>query len=282
MPPVVLAPVVLAPLAVAGVEDLRGRYRAAVCARLPAAWPCDQVLVRRPGETPTAATVPPPDLAQRYRLVFVPGLLADCVQQFIQPFADVMAALRQAGFVVHYIQGAGRGTAAANAQHLARQFAALGDDPRPLLVFAYSKGLPDMLELLVHEPSASHQIAALVSLAGAANGSPLVDNLQGLYRTWLAALPQKPEEKVLDPLQGAPGRLAVELAGIATPVPARPPGRLRAARSARREGAVARMTGNLIQRASGSRHQIPVTLRKMEQGHGRYAANLLLGLSACG
>ena len=82
---------------------------------------------------------------------------------------------------VYYVQAAGGGTSAANAQQLTRQLAALGEDPRPLLVFAYSKGLPDMLELLVQEPSASRQIAAIVSLAGAANGSPLVENLH-----WLA------------------------------------------------------------------------------------------------
>jgi hypothetical protein len=130
-----MPPVVLAPLAAAGVEDVRGRYRAAVCARLPAASPCDQVLIRLPGETPASTTIPPPDLAdlaQRYRLVFVPGLLADCGERLVQPFADVMASLRQAGFVVYYFQVAGRGSSAANAQHLARQLAALGEEPRPL------------------------------------------------------------------------------------------------------------------------------------------------------
>jgi len=181
-----MPPVVLATLAAAGVKDVRGHYRAAVCARLPAARPCDQVLVRLPGETPARAPVPPPDLAQRYRLVFVPGLLADCVERLVQSFADVMDSLRQAGFAVHYVQGAGRGASAANAQQLARQLAALGEDPRPLLVFAYSKGLPDMLEMLVHAPAMSPQIAAIVSLVG---GSPLVDNLHGLYRTWLVPLP---------------------------------------------------------------------------------------------
>jgi len=184
-----MPPVVLAPLAAAGVEDMRGRYRAAVCARLPAARPCDQVLVRLPGETPDGVTGTPPDLAQRYRLVFVPGLFADCVARVVQPLADIMDPLRHTGFEVYCFQVAGRGSSAEHAQQLARQLAALGEDPRPLLVFAYSKGLPDMLELLVHAPAVSHQIAALVSLAGAVNGSPLVDNLHGLYRTWLAALP---------------------------------------------------------------------------------------------
>jgi hypothetical protein len=41
-----MPPVVLATLAAAGVEDVRGRYRAAVCVRVPAARPCDQVLIR--------------------------------------------------------------------------------------------------------------------------------------------------------------------------------------------------------------------------------------------
>jgi hypothetical protein len=96
-----IPPVVLATLADAGVDDLRARYRAAVCARLPAAARfCDQVLLRLPGETTASATATQPDLARRYRLVFVPGIFADWVVKVAgelmpQVSAERTAAIRQ-------------------------------------------------------------------------------------------------------------------------------------------------------------------------------------------
>ena len=69
------------------------------------------------------------------------------------------------------------------AAHLVRQFATLGDDPCPLLVFAYAQGLPDKPELRVQASAGLHLIAAIVILAGAAHGSPLGENLQEFSRT---------------------------------------------------------------------------------------------------
>jgi hypothetical protein len=53
----------------------------------------------------------------------------------------------------------------------------------------YSKGLPDVLEFLLRYPQTSQQIAAIVSIAGASNGSPIADDLYEFYRDWLAGLP---------------------------------------------------------------------------------------------
>src|SRR6266446_89300 len=141
------APAILAALQAAGVRDLRGSYRAALCRRLrDDGASCDEVLLRLPGEEALSATPPMADLARRYRVAFVPGLFADCVGPLLRPFAGVERDLAQAGVDVHYLPVAGRGTSAANAERLASQVAALPDDPRPLIVFAYSKGLPDELQ----------------------------------------------------------------------------------------------------------------------------------------
>jgi len=56
-------------------------------------------------------------------------------------------------------------------------------------VFAYSKGLPDLLELVVSRPELSQRVAAIVSVAGAANGSLLADRYVDRYRRWLSRLP---------------------------------------------------------------------------------------------
>jgi hypothetical protein len=105
------------------------------------------------------------------------------------PFTDVIENLKVSGFAVHDFRIAGRASSAENAGRLARQLAELDPDPRPLIMVVYSKGLPDVLELLVRYPESVRQIAAIVSIAGAANGSPVADNLYEFYRDWLARLP---------------------------------------------------------------------------------------------
>ena len=183
-------PVVLTTLAEAGIADLRGRYRAALCRRLPAGGPrCDDVLLRLPGEIPPPSDIPPPDALRRYRVAFVPGLFAECLRALARPFSDVIDGLSRAGVDAHYFSVSGRGSTAANAERLATQIAALPDDPRPLIVFAYSKGLPDLLELVLRRPESAARIAAIVSVAGAANGSLLADRHLTAYRQWLSALP---------------------------------------------------------------------------------------------
>lgn len=183
-------PFLLATVEDAGVRDLRARYRAATCARLPPTGPaCDDVLLRLPGEGPGAAPNAGADLPRRYRIAFVPGLFSECFDRVARPFGDAQRALRQEGFAVDYFQVPGRGTSAGNARRLADHFAALDGDARPIILFAYSKGLSDALEFVVRYPAAAARIAAIVSVAGAANGSPLADHLNAAYRDWVAGFP---------------------------------------------------------------------------------------------
>jgi hypothetical protein len=188
-------PSALAGAGALGVRDLRADYRQAVCRHLPNADDsCDRWLLRLSGEGVAAADVasPPPlpaALAQRYRIAFVPGFMAECFDQLARPFADAERDLRSRGYTVDYFQVQGRGTSAANARRLARHFESLGEDPRPIILFAYSKGLPDTLDFVASYPAAATRIAAVVSVAGAVNGSPLADDLLPAYRKWLADFP---------------------------------------------------------------------------------------------
>jgi len=56
-------------------------------------------------------------------------------------------------------------------------------------VFVYSKSLLDLLEFIVRFPAHARRIAAVVAVAGAANGSPLADHLLPIYRNWGAQFP---------------------------------------------------------------------------------------------
>jgi hypothetical protein len=102
---------------------------------------------------------------------------------------DVVQALQAAGFDAIRLQAAGRGSAAANADALAVQIGALDEDSRRFIVLAYSKGLVDVLEMAVRHPDLVPRIAAVISLAGAARGTPLADEHIESYRRWVAGLP---------------------------------------------------------------------------------------------
>jgi hypothetical protein len=188
-------PAVLVNTSDAGVRDLRADYRAGLCRRLAAdSSACAHVLRRLPGESLDLAAGGAPGtaleaLASRYRIAFVPGFFSECFEGYARPFADVERALRATGFTVDYFRVAGRGSVQRNAARLAEHFRAANGDSRPFIVFAYSKGLPDLLELLVRDPETGRRVAAVVSVAGASNGSPLADNLLDAYRRWGASFP---------------------------------------------------------------------------------------------
>src|SRR5215510_14838624 len=107
-------PTVMTTSTAAGVRDMRGTYREALCRRLASsAYSCDDVLRRLPGESapdPAFASVAMSDLADRYRVGFVPGFMAECTKGIITPFADVLRALRTAGIDARTLDVGGRGS----------------------------------------------------------------------------------------------------------------------------------------------------------------------------
>ena len=188
-----LPPLVTTPIALAGVRDLRPEFRAALCARLAddPAHPCGKVLTRMGGEAAIDPQVfaTPAELAHQYRIGIVPGFFAECLDDDSRPFADAMVELRASGYDVVYLPVTGRGSVATNAELLVKQISALPDDPRPLIVFAYSKGLPDSMAFAARYPEVARHVAALVGMAGAVNGSPLADAHEQLWRDTFMSLP---------------------------------------------------------------------------------------------
>jgi len=186
-------PTVLTTATAAGVHDMRGVYREALCRRLADSRDaCDEVLRRLPGEPPPGPLVTPiamPALAGRYRVGVVLGFMAECVKGIVTPFADVLAALGTAGIDARILNVGGRGSTVENAERLALEITEPAEDARPFVIVAYSKGLPDVLELLVSRPEAAARIAAVVSVAGASNGSPLADRFRSAYLRLVARFP---------------------------------------------------------------------------------------------
>lgn len=188
------APLVTTTIERAGVRDLRGAYRGALCAALEgrAGQTCENVL-RRVGTEPPVPVPAPITLAEigrRYRVGIVPGLLAECLPPKSRPFAEAAARLRDQGVDVIEFTVGGRTNVEQNAGRLAQQLEAVPAGP-PLIVVAYSKGLPDTLQMAVAQPELQARIAAVISVAGAAQGSVLASPYGALYRASVTRLPLK-------------------------------------------------------------------------------------------
>jgi hypothetical protein len=177
-------PAVLVPAALAGIEDLRGRYREVLCAVLSAEDPaaggtgCDAPL-HRMAEEPAPTGLPvhlgPPRL--RLRVGIVPGYGADCLAGLVTVLGDAAAHLSARGWAVEALAVEGLSSSRRNAAAIGRALmeARLAPDERFVLV-GYSKGASDMLEALAHHPETRPRVAAAVSLAGTVLGSPLADD----------------------------------------------------------------------------------------------------------
>jgi hypothetical protein len=166
-----LPPLVTATADQAGVRDLRAPFRAALCALLAGSpdHPCEKVLTRMGSESdPDGRPFPSvAEQAKAFRIGIVPGFFAECLDDEARPFAAAANELRALGFEVTYLPTTGRGGVATNAEMLGKEISALPDDPRPLILFGYSKGMPDALDLVVRYPTFGKRIAALVGIGGA-------------------------------------------------------------------------------------------------------------------
>jgi pimeloyl-ACP methyl ester carboxylesterase len=182
------------------VIDGRARFREIFC-RLLAADPevqasdsaCDEFLLRFNDEPlPDENPRPIAKLSTRYRVMVVPGFLNECVAGSALPFEDAIPSLSDRGFKIEALVVGGRSSSDANAAHIAEAInhLDLGEDEKLVLV-GHSKGAVDILHCLVNFPQAVRHVAAVVSVAGAINGSPLAAKMKtitnGLVWKWSPA-----------------------------------------------------------------------------------------------
>lgn len=179
-PPVVLAPVGPA----SGIADERGRFRQTLCAinadhgrDLPDYRDCDDILWRLAGESEEPAA--PVHLGRPrlpLRVVVVGGLASECTANFITTLPLALQHLMKLGYASSEILVPGLGSTTYNGRLIAREILAMDLDPGERLVLVgHSKGLPDILEGIATSPDAARRVAAVVGIAGAVNGSPLVE-----------------------------------------------------------------------------------------------------------
>jgi hypothetical protein len=187
---------VRATAAEAGLDDARAGFAQLFCeelARHPVPEDARDCRAWFHGELPAARTLPAAvaPLPATRPLVVIPGIFGECVAGHVTPFSHDYALLRELGYQVHVVPVTGRGSSAQNARIIQAFFSDPAHDLDGAVVLAYSKGLPDFM-VAAAAPEASawrDRVAALVSVAGVANGSPLANHGEGAYRRLLSRAP---------------------------------------------------------------------------------------------
>lgn len=182
-------PSVLVPIDQGGITDGRGRFREIFQSVLASQSQTQAkvvqddttVLWKLPGEPPaTGKPVPAGPSNGNFRVVMVPGLLAECVADQTTAFGDSRSNLEAIGYKTDYIQTKGRRKSDTNADLIHAAAMRMPADER-LIFVTHSKGTVDTLESLVKYPDLAERTAAVVSVSGAVNGSPLADTLPEFF-----------------------------------------------------------------------------------------------------
>ena len=187
----------LHPISTPPVVDGRKRFREIFC-RLLAENPeyraeannCEDFLLRLNDESPLDKN---PEAVKasgtRYRILVVPGLFNECFASIALPFEDAIEPLRDRGFKIDQLVVSGRSSSDRNAAHIAEVIENMNlDSNEDLVLVGYSKGAVDILHFLVNHPEQARQVVAVVSIAGAINGSPMASKYGDTYTNLAAGI----------------------------------------------------------------------------------------------
>jgi len=202
-------PLVLTPSSLAKIEDGRDRFREIYCAvqrdhgaGLPYDRPCEDVILRLEGELePRGDPVWLGPSKLKLQVLIVSGLFSDCVK-FTSAYAYARAHLERYGYKVESLPVSGRSSSTHCALEIRNAVVSRELSPEERIVLVgYSKGAPDILEAVVAYPEIRSRIAAVVSVAGAVNGSPMIELISKPLQELLKRIPLPCPSGVGDPIE---------------------------------------------------------------------------------
>ncbi len=167
-------------------------WSAAATDATPVTANCEDLIWRLQDEAaPARNPAELPALRAGLRIFVVSGAFSDCREPATVPFEEAIARLTAQRTRIAPIMVSGRSGASHNARQIADALRSANLSPHDQVVLVgYSKGTVDILEFLTAFPQDAQPVVAVVSMAGAVQGSPLADDGDWWYRTFLAhALP---------------------------------------------------------------------------------------------
>ena len=106
----------------------------------------------------------------------MPGTLGECIADIAFPFDRAIEYLRPQGYDIEPLIVSGRSSSEYNARQIANVVENLKiEKQETLILIGHSKGAVDILHFMVDFPQLAKRIDAVVSVAGAINGSPLAN-----------------------------------------------------------------------------------------------------------
>jgi len=120
--------------------------------------------------------------------VIITGLVADCLSHKVTPFHRARKYLHERGFTSSVLKVNGRSSSAYNAALIQQALSSFPVNHKFVLL-GYSKGAVDALQALITYPNLQERTVAVVSLAGAIGGSPLVETTPSWLKWLFAKLP---------------------------------------------------------------------------------------------
>jgi len=152
---------------------------------------CEDFLLRLSDESPLEKNPEPLAFSgTRYRILIVPGLFNECFADIALPFEASIEHLRDRGYKIDQLVVSGRSSSDQNAVHIAEVIGNLKlESDEALVLVGHSKGALDILHFLINYPELARQVVAVVSVAGAINGSPLAEKYGSIYTNLAKKIP---------------------------------------------------------------------------------------------
>ena len=145
-------------------------------------WPgCEQFL-----ETAPQGRVELAPMANKYRVLIVPGFFSACASSIAPAFGDGQEHLKTQHSLTVETWVPPNDSSEANGAAIAKYLAEhMATDQRKYIVIGYSKGAPDLQAALALYPDAKNAVAAFVAVAGAVGGSAVADLLPAQAEGWI-------------------------------------------------------------------------------------------------